>query len=330
VSGHGSGKVILLGEHAVVYGVPAIAAGLSVGATAHTDDGAPSLHIAPWNVSVRPGDDAPLALALTALLEARRSDARAGERSTDRAVRAVVTLPGSAGLGSSAAIGVATLRALDEADGITRDFDRSQAIALAWERVFHGNPSGIDTALALEGGLARYRRHPAPGQRSLEPIASARSLTLVVGHSGSAGSTKETVAHVATLRARDAEVFARSLEAFTNVVAEGERAVLGGSLEALGACFDRCQALLAAWGVSTPTLDAMCARAKDAGALGAKLTGGGGGGCMIALVREGQSAARVREALIAMGHEAFETTIDAKAIDDTTTGAAPAASTEST
>lgn len=314
----------------MVHGVPAIAAGLSVGAVARVVEGTTVLRIAPWGVSVRPGGDVGLASAFAALLEARRSDASDGARATDRAVDAEVTLPGSAGLGSSAALGVAVLRALDQADGITRDFDRSQAIALAWERVFHGNPSGIDTALALAGGLARYRRNPAAGERSLEPLAIDTTLTLVVGHSGSSGSTKETVAHVGSLKERDPESFARTLLAFTDVVQHGERAIAGGSIEALGEAFDRCHALLAGWGVSTPTLDAMCVRAREAGALGAKLTGGGGGGCMIALVRDDERASCVRDALTAMGREAFVTHIGHANLKETTIAAAPARSTETT
>lgn len=311
MSGHGNGKVILLGEHAVVYGVPAIAAGLSVGATASAREGEVRLAIAPWDVTVRPGDDTALGAALAALLEARRAGTTTGERPTERAIDAVMTLPGSAGLGSSAALGVAVLRALDAADGIDRDFDRSQEIALAWERVFHGNPSGIDTALALAGGLARYVRHPAPGARALAPLSCPRALTLVVGHSGTSGSTKETVANVARLRERDAEAFEDALARFREVVADGEAAIGVGALDALGAAFDRCQALLAAWGVSTDTLDAMCAGARAAGALGAKLTGGGGGGCMIALVADHERGAGVAQALEAMGQHAFVTTITA-------------------
>ncbi|MBX7190702.1 MAG: mevalonate kinase [Sandaracinaceae bacterium] len=308
MSGHGSGKVILLGEHAVVHGVPAIAAGLEAGAVARVVDGEAELRIAPWGVLVRAGDASPLGAAFAALLEARRRDAIDGVRANEHALEAHVTLPGSAGLGSSAALGVAVLRALDEIDGISRDFDRSQAIALAWERVFHGNPSGIDTALALSGGLARYLRNPPPGEPALRPITGARTLSLVVAHSGAPGSTKETVAGVALRKTADPQAFERTLAAFREVVAMGEAALARGDLGALGACFDRCQSLLAGWGVSTPTLDAMCACAKEAGALGAKLTGGGGGGCMIALA-EASDRARVREALASRGHEAFETTI---------------------
>jgi mevalonate kinase len=206
-------------------------------------------------------------------------------------------------------LGVATLRALDAADGIVRDFDRSQSIALAWERVFHGNPSGIDTAVALSGGLVRFRRHPGAGERALEPLRAGSILRLVVGHSGQPGSTKETVARVGARKLSEPVAFETELADFRAVVEGGERAVFAGALDALGASFDRCHALLAHWGVSTDTLDAMCVRAREAGALGAKLTGGGGGGCMIALVRDEASAHRVRAALAAMGHEAFETTI---------------------
>ncbi len=307
--GHGSGKVILLGEHAVVHGVPAIAAGLSVGASARARDGDAMLTIAPWGVTVRAGDDTPLGSALSALVAARRAESRDAEVPREHAIDASIELPGSAGLGSSAALGVATLRALDAADGITRDFDRSQSIALAWERVFHGNPSGIDTAVALSGGLVRFRRHPGPGERALEPLGAGAVLRLVVGHSGEPGSTKETVARVGARKTSDPVGFDSELADFRAVVAAGERALLAGELDALGASFDRCHALLARWGVSTTALDAMCERARDAGALGAKLTGGGGGGCMIALVRDETAAHRVRAALASMGREAFETTI---------------------
>jgi len=323
VSGSGSGKVILLGEHAVVHGVPAIAAGLSVGAMATTrEEHLVELRVEPWSVHARPGDGSALGAALDALLSARRADRLEDEQAPrDGSIDATVALPGSAGLGSSAALAVAVLRALDERDGITRDNLRSQEIALAWERVFHGNPSGIDTAMAIAGGLARYTRSPAPGQRALVPLSSARALRLVVGHSGEPGSTREMVARVAE---RKGEVgWEATLAAFSDVVAEGQIALERGELEVLGRAFDRCHALLAAWGVSTPVLDAMCLRAREAGALGAKLTGGGGGGCMIALVADEARAAQVIEALSAMGREAFETTIAASQV----TGAA---STETT
>lgn len=305
----GNGKVILLGEHAVVHGVPALAAGLSRGATARVAERVePTLAIAPWSVEVRVGEEEPLARALEALFVARES--YSSGRARRRAVDVTMELPGSAGLGSSAAIGVAVLRALDEADGIARDFDALQEIALAWERVFHGNPSGIDTAMAIAGGVALYRRRPGPGESGLELVQPARSVALVVGHSGSGASTREMVARVAQHAERDSEAFAARLAAIGALVEQGLAALREGDLDALGEAFDANHAHLSAWGVSTPTLDAMCDAARRAGALGAKLTGGGGGGCMIALVPDAATSARVNDVLGGLGETAFEVTIE--------------------
>lgn len=308
MSAFGNGKVILLGEHAVVHGVAAIAAGLRDGARAAlVERRAASLHVAPWNVTARPDDGTSLGAAFSALLRAREDDRRPSEPApTHGHIEACVALPGSAGLGSSAALAVALLRALDIADGIERDFARSQAVALAWERVFHGNPSGIDTALALVGGLVRYRRS-AGSEPSLVPLSAARPLTLVVGQSGEPGSTRAMVERVATHRGR--EGWDEALADIEALVRCAEQAIVDGALDVLGNAMGRCHERLAAWGVSTPRLDAMCERARAAGALGAKLTGGGGGGCMIALVASENVAAQVADALARMGCPSFSTTV---------------------
>ena len=315
--GHGSGKVILLGEHAVVHGVPALAAGLSKGSrarisprseTANTSQarhGAAQLEVSPWNVCVSRHGDQPLARAFDALLKAR---GEGSEEASDRSVSAEMEIPGGAGLGSSAALGVAVLRALDAHDGITRGYDDAQRVALAWERVFHGNPSGVDTAMAISGGVAVYRRTPQAGEQSLTPVAFAKPLRLVVAHSGQSGSTKKMVEQVAHQKERDAAKFAQTLDAIEAIVKNGTAALERGDHVALGRLFDMNQALLSTWLVSTDTLEHLCGVAREAGALGAKLTGGGGGGCMIAVVDTVHSA-RVRDALAALGHEAFEVTI---------------------
>ncbi len=294
--GSGRGKVILLGEHAVVHGVPALAAALEGGASATARAGeVDRMRVAPWGVDVRPGDDVPLARAFAAALEAR------GGVRTKVDVEADVALPGGAGLGSSAALGVAVIRAIDALEGITRDDDDTQRIALAWERIFHGNPSGIDTAMAIAGGVALYRRTPRDGQRSLERVLPRSPITLVVAHSGEGASTRAMVESVARQRDRDGARFEKSLAAIEALVTNARSALEAGDLRALGQLFDMNQSLLAAWMVSTGTLEEMCAAARKAGALGAKLTGGGGGGCMIALAPSPQAAEPIRAALLEHG-----------------------------
>lgn len=294
--GSGRGKVILLGEHAVVHGTPALAAAIDRGATAVARDGEARIAIAPWGVDVPRRDALPLARAFDALLTAMNV--------ADVHVDATISLPGGAGLGSSAALGVAVLRAIDALTATSRDQASAEALALIWERVFHGNPSGVDTAMALAGGVAVYLRHPPEGQPRLRPVVPRAPFRLVIGESGEGASTKEMVDEVARQLARSPDKTRGTFDAITALVGNAELALVNGDLRSLGQLFDMNQALLSSLMVSTSTLEEMCAAARKAGALGAKLTGGGGGGCMIALVDGDPAAAAVEEALRALGRPA--------------------------
>ncbi|MDH5673088.1 MAG: mevalonate kinase [Myxococcales bacterium] len=298
----GFGKVILLGEHAVVHGRPALAAALQRGAEARTVAAeGPELEVATWELLLRahgerdPGPHAMLQSAFEALLEAY-------EPPPALRVQVELSLPGGAGLGGSAALSVAVVRALDAALGLTRSDDEVAEMAQRAERVFHGNPSGIDAAMAAHGGVCRFER--ATGVRTVRP---ARPLPLVVGYSGEQGSTKQTVASVARQFEREPERVGEIFDAITAVVQNGQRAIEEGELDRLGQLMILNQKLLSSLLLSTPRLEEMCQAACEAGAYGAKLTGGGGGGCMIALCEGPEVSAKVAAAIEAQGREAFIT-----------------------
>lgn len=285
----GRGKVILLGEHGVVYGHPALAAGLAVGVNAtatRADDDADVIVARPWGVTAQVGSDQPLALGLGAILDGMPADRPRVRVEVD------VDLPGGAGLGCSAAIGVAVTGALDGLFGIERTAEERGDYSLRWERVFHGNPSGVDNAMAAVGGVALFRRG-----EPLQAVRARKPLPLVIAHSGESSSTKEIVAMVA--RQRDAETHRvdAAFAAIAALVNNAKLAVEGGDLKGLGQLLDLNQMLLAGLMLSTEKIEELCRVAREEGALGAKLTGAGAGGCMIALARDEADAERIRGAL---------------------------------
>ena len=295
-----SGKVILLGEHLVVHGAPALAAGIDRGAQAQAERLAgnePSLLVL--------GAD-----ELVADPEAKDDRARAfaallthGDPLPPLHVRASSELPAGGGLGSSAALGVAIARATLAASGRTED---SIPRASAWERVFHGNPSGIDTAAAALGGCFRYTR-----KAGASPLTIAKPIALGVAYSGASSSTKTMVDGVARLGERKPEVLQRAIEGVTSLVDNAALALEAGDLLALGKLMDLNQMILAGLMLSTEPIEHLCSLARAAGALGAKLTGAGGGGSVIALLPEGRDQA-VLAAWQGAGYQAFVTRVGAK------------------
>ncbi len=279
------GKIIVLGEHAVVYGHTALAGAIDrvVRCQAKPTDGLSTLSIPAWKIEVSVTDEDTPGKALRALLLAARADSVA--------LHADSNIPPAAGLGSSAALCLAVARCLAP----DASPEEHRAIAGAGEAQFHDRPSGIDVALSQCGGMARYDR-----LGGLVPL-NVPPLSLVVGLSGVQRSTAVQVANVASKMTSDQGQTATAIAEMGDRAKEGIAALRNGDMETLGRCMSACHEALGIIGVGLPRLDAMVEVAMDAGALGAKLTGAGGGGAMIAL-----APGREFEVCAALGAENFE------------------------
>jgi mevalonate kinase len=287
--GTGHGKVILLGEHAVVHGRPAIAAALDRGVTVTVTD-----------------------LPRSPELDERATEAfhqMADEAGVGRLhARSESDLPMGAGLGSSAAFSVAAARALLLWSGQHHPTAQDVLwLAGIGESVFHGNPSGVDAAIAARGGVIRFRRGAPPDVTSLP---APQGIPLVVADTGDRASTKDQVAAVTALYQENWKsklAIGALLDVLEALAGTAEGFLASGSWAKLGKSFDAAQSILVRLGVGTPRLNDGCQLARAAGALGAKLTGGGGGGCLIALAPVDPTP--VVAALEAAGYAAFSASL---------------------
>jgi mevalonate kinase len=298
--------VILLGEHAVVYGAPALVVGIDRGARARASsmmpgNGEPAVSelVLGDTIRVTPEESSDVARAFGALLDACNITSP---------VRVDVTtdLPAAAGLGCSAALGVAIVRALDAwQNRPPAPPNETIERALSWEKIFHGNPSGIDATAAARGGCLFYQRLDAGP--SIKEIRLGGRLSLAVGHTGIASSTRAMVDLVAKLRERKKDLVTQSFEGISSLVNNARLALEAHDTVGLGRLMDLNQMILSGLMLSTEEIETMCRLARESGALGAKLTGSGGGGCVVALA--GEDAAPILATWEKAGFRCFSTTV---------------------
>lgn len=288
LSASAPGKVILFGEHAVVYGQPAIAVPVDQleAKAIITPDPAASpgrIHITAPQVNLDanyadlPATN-PLAAAIRGTLEALKIASSPAFK-----LRITSTIPVAGGLGSGAAVSVAIIRAVSAFLGHPLPDHEVSALAFEVEKLHHGTPSGIDNTVITYNKAVYYVMH-----KPIETIHIASPFDLVIADTGFATPTKETVADVRRAWESDPEIYNEIFEAIGKLVIEARAAIENGSNEALGPLMNENHELLQRLNVSSPDLDKLALAAREAGALGAKLSGGGRGGNMIALAAEGR------------------------------------------
>lgn len=280
--GQAHAKTILLGEHTVVHGTPAIAfplPALPVRAVARVLGGAEAPLAAPdgqfrFSAGNTPAPAGTLSGPRVAVEEALRRWGLADARVD---VLVDCEIPLARGLGSSAACAGAAVRAV--ADLYDRHLDSTTLYDLVQcgEQVEHGRASGIDASTVLAAGPIRFH-----GGRT-RPLAIEMDAALVIADTGVPGSTQRAVAGVRRVLEADPARARQLLRRADELIGAAETDLATGRVAELGTTLSSFGELLAELGVSTPHIDTLVTAALDAGAFGAKLTGAGLGGCVLAL-----------------------------------------------
>lgn len=296
-TGSGKGKTILFGEHFVVYGYPAIAAGIASETVAKII----RKKTAGWQLV----DNRP------AMLGYKETKADEQKTSIDYVLKYCkidtakeglrIELGGdlvcASGIGASAASCVAIARALNQEYSLGLNDDQINEAAYEGEKGYHGTPSGIDNTASTFGGLVWYIRDLDAGQPKFERIKLSRPVQLVIASTGLTASTKEVVGDVKMKKESDPTWFKNLSNEYSQLVHDARNTLVQLDLLKVGKLMNRNHELLQDMTVSCAELDNLVEIAREKGAIGAKMTGTGRGGNMIALASDAKSAKRVAKAL---------------------------------
>lgn len=291
------GKIILFGEHAVVYKRPALAVPVNqvhveVEVSDSTQPGiwiyAPIIDLQA-ELSTLPPDHA-IASVILKLFQHLGISPHPNLSLTINS-----TIPVAAGLGSGAAVSVALVRALSLA--FSRPLTNAQINQLVFEieKLHHGTPSGIDNTVITYNMPVYYIK-----DKPIETFKCGKPFTIVIGDTGVPAPTKESVGDLRRLWLRDPNRFETIFDEVAQISSMARHLIETGRPELLGELMDHNHEFLQQMTVSSPELDVLVAAARKAGALGAKLSGGGRGGNMIALA-DPASAESVAAALKSAG-----------------------------
>ncbi len=299
--GVSNGKVILLGEHAAVYDKHVLAVPLPAAMRVDVSPIASAHQLSFRGPRSSGGIDigTPAGEGMVAVIDRIRDQLALEDRWFSLSVRS--RIPPGMGLGASAAFAVAAIRALAACYERTLTAEQVNALAFDCERLSHGTPSGIDNTLATFGAPVLYRKQAQPPAQVLDVSGP---LPIVVAYGSEIGATIEQVAGVRKRRSVQPDAFDAIFSEIDRLSQTGAEALLRSDFATLGATMNVCHGLLNAIGVSTPSLERMVSVAREAGAAGAKLTGAGGGGSIVALCPDG--AGDVADALRAEGFDVLD------------------------
>jgi len=294
------GKIILFGEHAVVYDRPAIAVPVfKVSARAVVT---PGIGAPPGQINIL-AQDIGIEAEINDLLQAdpirKVIEILLAELQIDRPpafnLQISSTIPIAAGMGSGAAVSVAIIRVISGFLGYTLADEVVSKLAYEVERLHHGTPSGIDNSVVTYGKPIFFVR-----QQPIEQLQVGEELNFVIADTGIASPTAIAVRDLKQAWLAEQRTYDKLFDEIADIVNQARKTIAIGNGKELGRLLDKNHEILSYLGVSSPELNNLCVVAREAGALGAKLSGAGRGGNMIAIV-DSTNVEEISHALTASG-----------------------------
>lgn len=307
--GKGYGKTILFGEHFVLYGFSAIASALGSSTTANVkiiegkgwivDDQRPETP----GYKIKKFDEAQK--SIKNVLEYLKID-------TD-SQKLEITFAGdliaASGVGASAAQCTSLARALNDSFNLNLDDEKINEAAYEGEKAYHGTPSGIDNTASTYGGLIWFVKNLSGGKNTMDLLQSPIRIPLIIANSGITASTAEVVADVRRLKHENPNKFEKIFKEYKEIADKAKIALLEGNIISIGNLMNQNHKLLQAITVSGEINDKLVQIALKNGAIGAKMTGTGRGGLVIALGENKEMQEKIAKAIEKEGYDAWKTII---------------------
>ena len=305
--GSGFGKTILFGEHFVVHGVPGIASAVDSAAVATVKKAAGGINVTDERSGAK-GYAEKKKLQQIESIE-RMLKAMDMDLKTGMDIWLGGNLPGFSGLGASAASSVAIARAIAEEFGLDLSDEQINDVAYEAEKAYAGNPSGIDNTAATFGGLIWFKKNLADGTNTIKQLSIREPVEIVIGNTGIVANTKAMVEGVAERKKQNPKTYDAIFKQAEELAVKGRKALEAFDLKQVGELMNENHRLLQQIEVSCKELDMLVELARKEGAFGAKMTGGGGGGCMLALTPGERLQQKVASAIEGKGFEVLRTKI---------------------
>jgi mevalonate kinase len=308
-SGKGYGKTILFGEHFVVYGLPAIASALG----AFTRADVKVVEGEGWTVDdQRPATPGYKKKKYEEAMQSITNVINHLNIDIERQKLKITfggNLTAASGVGASAAQCTSLARALKKTFHLNLDDEKINEAAYEGEKAYHGTPSGIDNTAATYGGLIWFVKNLSGGKNIINLMQSKVKMLLVIANTGITASTKEVVANVRRLKDENPRKFEKIFRAYNQIVEKAKDALLKGELELIGDLMNQNHKLLQQIEVSGKINDKLVGIALNNGASGAKMTGTGLGGLVIAFAENEDIQKKIADAIEKKGYGVWRTTI---------------------